>query len=352
MLRTARLDLVAASPEHLRVELETPTLLGETLGAAVPSDWPPGVYDRDAMEFFRKKMLELGERSHGWFSWYAIRREDAGSGRALIGAVGYMGPPSGDGSVEIGYSIASEARGEGYATEIIGALVGRAFLDSSVRCVLSEAHDSNTPSMRALERNGFARVGPGRESGTMRFERRRDEVEPDERWDLWKHIMWNQYGAAIDTMANAIHACPDTLWGDRSKKAQYWYIAYHTIFFLDFYLSESPDGFAPPPPFTLSELDPSGVLPDRVYTKEELLDYLEHGRRKLRRVVDGMTPDRARETRKFGPTEGPLLEGLLYTMRHMQHHAAQLHLVLRQEIDSAPGWVSRTKVALRDEPNA
>src|SRR5215470_8542588 len=61
---------------------------------------------------------------------------------------------------------------------------------------------------------------------------------------------------------------------------------------------------------TLSELDPSGVLPDRVYTKQELLDYLEHGRRKLRRVVDGMTPERAGEPRRFGPNEGPLFESL------------------------------------------
>jgi len=351
-LRTARLDLIAATPEYLRAELENPALLGEALGAAIPADWPPGVYDRDAMEFFRKKMLELGERSHGWFSWYAIRREDAGTPRALVGAVGYMGPPSEDGSVEIGYSIASSAQGQGYATEVIGALIGRAFLDPTVRHVLAEAHESNTPSVRALERHGFARVGPGRESGHARFECRRHEAEPDEHWDLWKDIVWNQYGAAIDTMANAIRACPDALWGDRSKKHEYWYLAYHTIFLLDYYLSDSLDGFAPPPGYSLSELDPAGVLPDRVYTKEELLDYLEHGRRKLRRVIEGMTPERAREPRKFGPIEGPLLEGLLYTMRHMQHHAAQLHLILRQEIDSAPNWVSRTKIALRDEPSA
>ena len=351
-LRTARLDLIAATPEHLRVELESPTLLGEALGAAIPADWPPGVYDRDAMEFFRNRMLELGERSHGWFSWYAIRREEAGAPRMLVGAVGYLGPPSDDGSVEIGYSIASEARGQGYATEIIGALVGRALLDPAVRRVLAEAHESNTPSVRALERHGFTRVGPGRESGHARFERHREDPDPDEHWDAWKTIVWNQYGAAIDSMANAIHACPDALWGDRSKKVEYWYLAYHTIFLLDYYLSDSLEGFAPPPGYSLSELDPAGVLPDRVYTKQELLDYLEHGRRKLRRVIDGMTRERAWEPRHFGPIEGPLLEGLVYTMRHMQHHTAQLNLILRQEIDSAPNWVSRTKIALRDEPSA
>jgi len=30
-------------------------------------------------------------------------------------------------------------------------------------------------------------------------------------------------------------------------------------------------------------------------------------------------------------------------MRHVQHHAAQLNLILRQQIDSAPGWVAKAK---------
>jgi len=32
-------------------------------------------------------------------------------------------------------------------------------------------------------------------------------------------------------------------------------------------------------------------------------------------------------------------EILLYNMRHVQHHAAQLNQLLRQEIDQAPDWV-------------
>jgi uncharacterized damage-inducible protein DinB len=36
-------------------------------------------------------------------------------------------------------------------------------------------------------------------------------------------------------------------------------------------------------------------------------------------------------------------ELLLYNMRHVQHHAAQLNLILRQKTESAPGWVARAK---------
>jgi len=34
-------------------------------------------------------------------------------------------------------------------------------------------------------------------------------------------------------------------------------------------------------------------------------------------------------------------ELLLYNMRHVQHHAAQLNMLLRQKTDSAPKWVSK-----------
>jgi hypothetical protein len=31
----------------------------------------------------------------------------------------------------------------------------------------------------------------------------------------WKTIIWQQFGAAIDMLDNALRACPDELWRDR-----------------------------------------------------------------------------------------------------------------------------------------
>jgi len=162
----------------------------------------------------------------------------------------------------------------------------------------------------------------------------------------WQTIIWQQFGAAMDMLENAIRACPENIWSDRTRKPECWYIVYHTVFFLDFYLSESEDKFAPPPGYTLSELDPSGVLPDRVYAKDELLAYLEHGRYKCRAAIAALTEERAHKPCGFRRGELTEAELLLYTMRHVQHHAAQLNLILRQTIDSAPNWVGKTKIRL------
>jgi hypothetical protein len=37
---------------------------------------------------------------------------------------------------------------------------------------------------------------------------------------------------------------------------------------------------------------------------------------------------------------------LLENIRHVQHHTAQLNFLLRQEIDDAPKWVTRTQKKL------
>ena len=157
----------------------------------------------------------------------------------------------------------------------------------------------------------------------------------------WKSIIWQQFGAAIDMLENALLACPEELWSNRSKKPEFWYVTYHTLFWLDFYLSASVDEFTPPPPFTLSELDPSGLLPERPYTKEELNTYLRYGREKCKDIIEGLTEDKANEPFKFGRVDLSFAELLLYNMRHVQHHAAQLNLILRQNTNSAPGWVFR-----------
>ena len=161
--------------------------------------------------------------------------------------------------------------------------------------------------------------------------------------DTWKKDTWQQFGAAVDTLENSISACPDDLWGDQSKFHQYWYVAYHTIFWLDYYMTFETENFTPPEPFTMSEMDPEGLLPDRVYSKGELLTYLEHGRKKSKKAIAEFTDEIAAKQFKFGRVDISYGELLLYVMRHLQHHAAQLNLILRQETDSAPGWVFKAK---------
>lgn len=159
----------------------------------------------------------------------------------------------------------------------------------------------------------------------------------------WTPVVARQFGAAIDTLDNAIAACPDALWDEAatSPYRRFWYLAFHALYFVDRYLSGADEPFAPPAPFTRSEDDPAGLLPERTYTRAELRAYAEHARRRARDVFGGLTESEARRSHRFPWGEMAFDELQLYSLRHAQHHAAQLNLVLRQRTDSAPGWVFR-----------
>jgi hypothetical protein len=164
-------------------------------------------------------------------------------------------------------------------------------------------------------------------------------------------LLWQQFGAAIDMLENAVVVCPDDVWEAGKTPHAFWYISYHTLFWLDFYLHDSPEPFAPPPPYTLGELDPAGVYPERIYSQAELLDYLEHCRTTCRLKLAALTDEQALQKCEWNPykRDFTVFELHLYNLRHVQHHAGQLNLLLRQHIDAAPRWVSRAQLNLTDQ---
>lgn len=153
-----------------------------------------------------------------------------------------------------------------------------------------------------------------------------------------KTSIWRQFGAAIDYLADTISACPDLLWQrglwDTHQKsaelAQFWYVAYHTLFWLDLYLTGTEDGYLPPAPFTLIEQNDEGPLPERVYTKAELLAFLKESRARCKVTIDSLTDEMAARRCLFGWGEASFLELLIYNLRHVQEHSGQMNMLLGQ----------------------
>ncbi|MCU0495319.1 MAG: DinB family protein [Chloroflexaceae bacterium] len=160
----------------------------------------------------------------------------------------------------------------------------------------------------------------------------------------WKASTWNQFGAAIDMLDDTIRLCPDRLWTatvykdpDDERYGQFWFIAYHTLRWLDLYLNGTKEGFSPPPPFLV------GVLPEQPYTKEQILAYLSACRKKCQATLEGLTDERAQQRCVFEWMEPSFLELQLYSMRHVQEHAAQLSLVLGQHDVTGMDWIASAR---------
>ncbi len=168
---------------------------------------------------------------------------------------------------------------------------------------------------------------------------------------ITNEMLWRQFEAAIDMFGDALRGCPDDLWESKLWDDQpdqwvaqgfskFWYLCYHTLFWLDLYLTGAEEGFMPPEPFDLVEMEANETLP-RTYNREELMGYLDDCRRRCREVVLNLTDEAANRVCQFAWGELPFAELQLYNLRHVQEHAAQLHMFLGQQAGKPEKWVSR-----------
>jgi hypothetical protein len=161
--------------------------------------------------------------------------------------------------------------------------------------------------------------------------------------------LWRQFGASIDMLINVISTCPDEYLATNKR---FYYLAYHSVVFLDYYLSIPPTDFSPILPFTIKDEDQrppesiDDVVPDKIYSKQELIAYLKNSRSKCKELIEGLTDDeklniRFTEGDQEGDMDYPILEILLYNLRHTQHHTGQLNLLMRQDLNKHMEWVFR-----------
>jgi hypothetical protein len=157
-----------------------------------------------------------------------------------------------------------------------------------------------------------------------------------------------QFTAALDMLDHTIANCPDAVWNARMYAipaadlspdfSQCWYVIYHTLFFTDLYLDESGHTFKPPEPFTLSEMDPAGLMPPRTYAQDELRAYLAHVRAKCITKIGALDAERAALPSTDWLNCG-YFERQVYNLRHLHEHLGAVNLFAGQSgIDAK--WVS------------
>lgn len=165
VIESRRMTLVAATPELVSADLDGRESFAEALGANVPEEWPPDLYDSMAMRFSLRQLRDPSER--GWSLWYLLSKREAPP--TVIGICGFKGKPDRAGSVEIGYSVLRQFRIQGYATEAVARLVVWAFSHQNVVEVTAETLPHLRQSIRVMEKNGFVYQGPGSEHGVVRY---------------------------------------------------------------------------------------------------------------------------------------------------------------------------------------
>ena len=114
--------------------------------------------------------MESGEEPQPpWCTYQVVERAT----EVVVGGAGFKGPPRA-GVIEVGYGLAASARGRGYATEAVRALVGLAHDHANKLSVEAETDPGNTASQRVLLRAGFTHMGMREGMRWFRLEARHD----------------------------------------------------------------------------------------------------------------------------------------------------------------------------------
>lgn len=110
----------------------------------------------------------------------------------------------------------------------------------------------------------------------------------------------HNFERALGILEAVLVDCPDELWetdmwpeetttgpspiGGLDSSAP-WFEAYHALTILDYDLSGEFEPWGPPKPFN----DNTWSMPNRVFTKPELLGYVNYCRRRVRETLDALT---------------------------------------------------------------
>jgi RimJ/RimL family protein N-acetyltransferase len=159
IISSPRLDLIALSPDFLnasiRDDLETASKL---IGLAVPIEWLEAKW---LMDMRLAKMRET-PALEPWLLRAVGLRET----KTMIGFIGFHTLPGAEylnryapGSVEFGYTIFSDYRKNGYASEAAQALMEWATREHGVTRFVVSISPTNEPSLRIAHKFGFRKVG-------------------------------------------------------------------------------------------------------------------------------------------------------------------------------------------------
>ena len=154
-IRTARFELVSMSLPFMealrRRDIET---AAAEIEADVPADMPD---DLEHFLEYRIADLSADPTAQPWLGRAIVF--DDGTGRRVIGSVGFHSPPDERGRVEIGYRVEPAHRRRGVATEVVQAMFDWACREHGVTQFRAATSPDNVASQAVLRRFGFRQVG-------------------------------------------------------------------------------------------------------------------------------------------------------------------------------------------------
>ena len=157
-----------------------------------------------------------------------------------------------------------------------------------------------------------------------------------------------QLRATLLTLRDLAERYPDDLWLDPGPETTAWQLAYHTLFFGDYYLAPASDQHDHWPVHRRGVQYEDGIpgppiegdarpLVCRPYSRGEAIAFCDHILGRLSTALAALDLDAPECGFEWYPI--PKFEHLLVNLRHLQHGAAQLADRLRAATGQGTPWL-------------
>jgi DinB superfamily len=145
-----------------------------------------------------------------------------------------------------------------------------------------------------------------------------------------KMILTGQFEAALCMMDQCIRVCPPEHWEGKIANGTFRWVAYHTLFWVDLYLSPGDEV-----EFVLRDFHHRGgdERENAIclgLSKDETLSYVQICRKKMLDTMAGETAESLQGPCGFSYRKITRGELHVYNLRHVQHHTGQLSAYLRR----------------------
>jgi uncharacterized damage-inducible protein DinB len=147
--------------------------------------------------------------------------------------------------------------------------------------------------------------------------------------DYVKLILTGQFEAALSMLKECVEVCPAEHWEEKIATISFRQVAYHTLFFVDFYLSPNEETFELRD-FHHEGGDERRPFPSPGLSQEQTLAYAASCRQKAIETIASETSESLEGPSGFSRRKMSRGELHIYNIRHVQHHTGQLSAYLRR----------------------
>jgi hypothetical protein len=152
--------------------------------------------------------------------------------------------------------------------------------------------------------------------------------------DSYQQILSNQFEASLAMLNQCLAACRPEYWEGKIANDSFRQVAYHTLFWTDYYLSPGEDAFVLSDVHHRGGDDRSSGGPSLGLPQDEALAYLKLIRGKMLETIAAETFETLAGPSGFARRKFTRGELHLYNVRHVQHHTGQLSAYLRRSDES------------------